>query len=194
MTAHPMTAHPETAHPETAHPMTAYITIRHRLVVTMLALGALAPWSIAFGQQAPAPPPLAAAPEKIPKEAAAAPKPADSNDGRCDACGGCECVRKVCVPKPKEREIRKVCWSYKCEEFCIPGPSDLCGEKCQKDTCGCWWYDIWKPTWAAMHTRKIPVKTEVTRKVPGFEWTPEERCAACRGGRADTTCAAVARP
>ena len=150
MTAHAMLAHPTTG----------------RIVALALLVGALAPWSGVCGQTAPPSQPQEAAPEEVPKEAAAAPQPADPNDGRCDACGGCVCVHKVCVPKPKEREIKKVCWSYRCEEFCIPGPSDQCGEQCRKDTCGCWWYDIWKPTWATMHTRKIPVKTEVTRKVP----------------------------
>ena len=124
---------------------------------------------------APLPPPKSTAPKEPDAK-----KPADSNDGKCDACGSCVCVRKVCVPKPKEREIKKVCWSYKCEDFCIPGPSRYCGTKCGKDECGCWSYEVWKPTCAEIRTKKVPVKTEVTRKVPGVEWKPEERCKACR--------------
>ena len=101
-------------------------------------------------------------------------------DGKCDKCGGCVCVRKVCVPKPKEKEISKICWSYKCEEFCVPGRSEYCGKKCGKDECGCWSYDVWKPTCAEVRTKNVPVKTEVKRKVPSYEWKLEERCSACR--------------
>ena len=43
--------------------------------------------------------------------------------GRCDQCGGCEGVRKVCVAKMIEKEIKKVCWDAKGEDFCIPGPA-----------------------------------------------------------------------
>ena len=101
-------------------------------------------------------------------------------DGKCDTCGSCVCVRKVCVPKPKEKEISKICWSYKCEEFCVPGRSEYCGKKCGKDECGCWSHDVWKPTCAEVRTKKVPIKTEVKRKVPSYEWKLEERCAACR--------------
>ena len=112
-------------------------------------------------------------------------------DGRCDGCGGCEGVRKVCVPKPVEREIKKVCWDAKCEEFCVPGPSEYCGRKQGRDECGCWWYDIWKPSCAEVRTRQVPVKRVTTRKVPGVEWKLEERCAACRHrGGDEPECAA----
>lgn len=119
----------------------------------------------------------------------------DNNDGRCDLCDARTCVRKVCVPKPKEREIKKICWSYKCEDFCIPGPSEYCGKTCGKDDCGCWSHDVWKPTCAEVRTKKVPVKTEVKRKVPGVEWVLEERCGACRGKPcSDPSCAAAREP
>ena len=101
-------------------------------------------------------------------------------DGRCDRCDGCVCVHRVCVAKRTEKEIIKVCWSYKCEDFCIPGPSISCGEKCQHDTCGCWTHSLWKPTCAEVRTKRVPVKNVVKRKVPGVEWKVEERCKACR--------------
>lgn len=161
------------------------------IVATLLVVGSAATGLTARGQTAPLPPPKSSAA----KEPAAAAKAPDSNDGRCDLCGGCGCVRKVCVPKPKEREIKKVCWSSKCEDFCIPGPSQYCGKKCGKDECGCWSYEVWKPTCAEVRTRKVPVKTEVKRKVPGVEWKPEERCAACRSrGGGDPSCGATAAP
>jgi len=101
-------------------------------------------------------------------------------DGRCDLCGSGVGVCKVCVPKPKEKEIIKICWSYKCEDFCVPGPSEYCGKKCNKDECGHWSSNVWKPTCAEVRTKHVPVKTEVKRKVPGYEWKVEERCCGCR--------------
>lgn len=167
-------------------------------IVAGLCLGAMLAWpSNSAAQTAPLPPPQSTAPKdpepkKDPKDAK---KPADTRDGKCDICGSCECVRKICVPKPKDRDIKKVCWSSKCEDFCVPGPSEYCGKKCEKDECGCWSYEVWKPTCAEIRTKKVPVKTEVKRKVPGFEWTPEERCSACRArGPIDPSCSAIAAP
>ena len=113
------------------------------------------------------------------KDIPAKKKPVPS-DGRCDRCDGCVCVHRVCVAKRTEKEIIKVCWSYKCEDFCIPGPSIYCGEKCSHDTCGCWTHSIWKPTCAEVRTKRVPVKNVVKRKVPGVEWKVEERCKECR--------------
>jgi len=107
-------------------------------------------------------------------------KKPDPSDGRCDRCDGCVCVHRVCVAKRTEKEIVKVCWSYKCEDFCIPGPSIYCGEKCSHDTCGSWTHSIWKPTCAEVRTKRVPVKNVVKRKVPGVEWKVEERCKECR--------------
>jgi hypothetical protein len=111
-------------------------------------------------------------------------------DAVCDHCGCRACVHKVCVPKMTEKEIVKVCWDYKCEDVCIPGPSTKCGVKCGKDECGCWSHEIWKPTCARIKTRRVPVKTEVRRKVPAVEWVVEYRCAAC----CHANCATGERP
>ncbi len=107
-------------------------------------------------------------------------KEAPPPDGRCDQCGSCDCVRKVCVPKMTEKEIKKVCWDAKCEDFCIPGPSVWCGKACKTDDCGCWTHHLWKPTCAEVKTRVVPVRKETKRKVPAVEWKVEERCACCR--------------
>ena len=101
-------------------------------------------------------------------------------DGRCDQCGSCDCVRKVCVPKMTEKEIKKVCWDSRCEDFCVPGRSVWCGTVCKKDDCGCWTHELWKPTCAEVKTRVVPVRKETKRKVPAVEWKVEERCACCR--------------
>ena len=101
-------------------------------------------------------------------------------DGRCDLCGSCDCVRKVCVPKMIEKEIKKVCWDAKCEDFCVPGRSVWCGKACKTDDCGCWTHNLWKPTCAEVRTRVVPVRKETKRKVPAVEWKVQEQCACCR--------------
>ena len=103
-----------------------------------------------------------------------------ARDGRCDHCGGCESVRPMCVKKLTEKEVTKVCWGYRCEEVCIPGPSIFCGTRHHRDDCGCWTCWLWKPTCAEVITRHVPVKKEVRRKMPAVEWKVEERCCACR--------------
>jgi len=107
-------------------------------------------------------------------------KKPDPADGRCDHCDGCSCVRRVCVANHTEKTVTKVCWSYRCEDFCIPGPSIYCGEKCLHDECGHWTHSLWKPTCAEVRTKRVPVKNEVKRKVPSVEWKLEERCNRCR--------------
>lgn len=101
-------------------------------------------------------------------------------DGRCDRCGCGSGVRRVCVPTPVDREKTKVCWSYRCEEICIPGPSRYLGKTCEHDECGSWWKEWWAPTCARVIRRHVPVRREVTRTVPGVEWKIEERCERCR--------------
>jgi len=152
------------------------------IVSVALVIGLACAGAAAHGQTATLPAPRPSVPEAASAEKAdAAKKPVDAADGRCDVCGGCVRVRTVCVPKPKEREIKKVHWSSRCEDFCIPGPSEYCGRKCGTDECGCRWHELWKPTCAGIRTKQVPVKTEVKRTVPGVEWIPEERCSACRG-------------
>ena len=117
-----------------------------------------------------------AAEEATPKAA-----PPSNTDGRCDHCGSCTGVRKVCVPKDVVREKKTVCWSSKEVPHCIPGRSIHCGTRCESDECGCYKVDIWQPTCARVISKTEPVKREVTRKIPGIEWNVEERCAGCRG-------------
>jgi len=101
-------------------------------------------------------------------------------DGHCDRCGGCERVRTICVRQLTTKEVKKVCWGYRCEQVCIPGPSIFCGTRRHRDDCGCWTCWLWKPTCAEVITRRVPEKNEVTRKVPAVVWTVEERCCGCR--------------
>jgi hypothetical protein len=64
-------------------------------------------------------------------------------DGRCDRCGGCDRVQTTCVSRSNEKEVTKVCWDYRCEQVCIPGPSIFCGTLCQRNDCGCWACWLW---------------------------------------------------
>lgn len=117
-----------------------------------------------------------------------------ATDGVCAQCGCAARVRKVCVPKQVEKEIIKVCWDYKCEDICIPGRSIKCGENCLQDECGWWTHGIWKPTCARIKTRRVPVKTEVKRKVPAIEWVVECRCEGCCHAHALASPAAAVPP
>lgn len=116
-------------------------------------------------------------------------KPA--RDGRCDVCGADRLVCPVCVPRKTEKKVKKVCWSVKCDTVCVPGPSIWCGWKSERDECGCWSYPVWRPTCAEVLQRRLPEKREVTRVIPTWEWTVEERCPACACGMGrDPSCAA----
>ena len=157
------------------------------LAVCLLAFGGVVRAEQAASPVAPAPEEVPAVPQvpaKAPQTAKddAPPPP----DGHCDRCGSCRSVRRVCVPVPVEREKTKVCWGYRCEQICIPGPSLFCGESCECDECGPWWKQFWKPTCAHVRTKRVPVKTEVVRKVPGFEWQVQERCCGCNPPSATT--------
>ena len=167
-------------------------TRRRRIaaLVAALRLPLPAAWSAAEPEVVPPPrakseqgrgdeaaPPVAAATSATAPAKTASPS---NTDSRCDRCGSCKGVRRICLPKPVVREKTKVCWSAKEELQCIPGQSIPCGTRCGRDECGCYEVDLWKPTCARVITKTVPVKREVTRKVPGFEWTVEERCCDCR--------------
>lgn len=101
-------------------------------------------------------------------------------DGRCDR------AQTTCVSRMTEKEVTKVCWGYRCEQVCIPGPSIFCGTRCQRDGCECWACWLWKPTCAEVITRRVPVKKEVRRRVPAVEWRIEEHCCQCRHAEDDS--------
>ena len=101
-------------------------------------------------------------------------------DGRCDRCGGCDRVQTTCVSRMTEKEVTKVCWGYRSEQVCIPGPSAFCKTARHRDDCGCWTCWLWKPTCAEVITRRVPVKKEVQRTVPAGEWKVVARCCQCR--------------
>ncbi|MDO7714391.1 MAG: hypothetical protein MUP93_05900, partial [Pirellulales bacterium] len=39
----------------------------------------------------------------------------DNQDGYCDLCGSCQCIRRIPVAKPIMKEVKKICIHTKCE-------------------------------------------------------------------------------
>lgn len=98
----------------------------------------------------------------------------------CAHCGCCANLCKICRCVPAEKEVTRVCWDVKCEDFCVPGPSKCCGKVNECDECGQWCRTVWSPGCAEVYTKHIPVKKEVKRKVPSYKWVVETVCPACK--------------
>jgi hypothetical protein len=103
--------------------------------------------------------------------------------GCCAECG-CHCnVKKVCRLVCEEKEIKEVKWDCECEDFCVPGKSEVCCEKCKCDPSKPCCKDcekIWNPSRCAdLYTRKILIKKEVPKKVPSYKWVVEYVCCEC---------------
>jgi hypothetical protein len=98
----------------------------------------------------------------------------------CPHCGCHRDCKKVCRLICEKKKEKKTEYDVECEDFCIPGPSKRCGIKTECDCNGhrhCEY--IWQPTCATVHTRKKPVKKEVTKEVPVYKWKVEEYCCVC---------------
>lgn len=96
----------------------------------------------------------------------------------CDHCARCGCESdccKTCRLVCETKKVPKITYSCKCEDFCVPGPSehsiscDECGKK----------KHIYTPTCAEVRTRKVLVKHETMEEVPSHKWVVENVCAAC---------------
>lgn len=99
-----------------------------------------------------------------------------------DRCSGCDSARmkKVCRVVCELRDEKKTVYSCECEDFCVPGPSQKCGEKWVCDADGHRRREtIWKPGCADVRTKAKLVKREVTRKVPVYKWEVVEVCSKC---------------
>ena len=105
----------------------------------------------------------------------------------CNDCGcQCECC-KVCRCVPTVKKVPKICYSCECEDFCIPGPSKICGYKCVcPDDCGCKLFHhahkepIWQPTCAKVKTRSRLVKKEEIKEVCSWKWEVVDLCPHCK--------------
>ena len=97
--------------------------------------------------------------------------------GRCALCGGDNDCGKVCRLVKKDREIKVTCWASECKPFCVPCPSCKgcrnvecvdCSKNCNCSAKKLVWFD-WSPGDAKMHNKKVLLKKEVKKKVPGYE-------------------------
>jgi hypothetical protein len=98
----------------------------------------------------------------------------------CDQCGCRQHCKKVCrLVCGKKKEI-KIEYSCECEDFCVPGRSVKCGEKCECNRLGikcC--HAVLKPVCAEVRTKRVLVKKEVEKEVPDYKWVVEEVCCHC---------------
>ncbi len=95
--------------------------------------------------------------------------------GHCQRCG-CECdCCKTCRLVCETKKVPVITYECKCEDFCVPGPSDCC---VTYDECGCK-QKTYTPTCAKVRTRKVLVKKETPKEVPTYKWVVENVCAPC---------------
>ena len=112
-------------------------------------------------------------------------------------CGHCGCAapcKRMCKVVPDVKEVKKVVWQVKCEEFCTPYPG-CPGHKCDggcNEGCaagcdvgcdagcgkGCG-RAIVAPECGPVRARKILVKKEITVQVPTFKCVPCYGCDSC---------------
>lgn len=112
----------------------------------------------------------------------------------CTRCGAQTACQTICRLVCEEKKLEVTCWSYKQEEFCLPGPSKSGTRHCEpacltgpdgtQTTCltppakKFTWTD-WIPGWAEAKTRRKLMKQTVTKKIPTTKWTVETLCAEC---------------
>ena len=120
----------------------------------------------------------------------------DAKEHCCNECGCSHGLRKVCRLVCETEEVAETEFSCKCEDFCVPCPSDKCGTHCEcdcKSHHGVSCKTIWKPSpHAEVRTRKLLVIKEVKKEVPQYRWVVEYVCDGC--GCGDQTAPADAAP
>lgn len=97
----------------------------------------------------------------------------------CQQCGCQSPCQKVCRLVCETKEVTKVTYDCKCEDFCVPGRSI----RCQND-CGCGHCDScrdtsWTPVCAEVKTRKVLVKKVEKVQKPTYKWVVEYLCPTC---------------
>ena len=103
--------------------------------------------------------------------------------GCCSHCG-CNCAcEKVCRMICEMKDVKKTCYTCKCEDFCVPGPSQRCQSACGNcGHCKDCREASFIPTAAYIKTKKVPVKHETVVKKPTYRFVVEyvcPKCAAC---------------
>lgn len=105
---------------------------------------------------------------------------AEASHLHCNRCGCHQNCRKVCRLVCGTKKEKKTEYSCECEDFCVPGPSERCGTKCECNRLGikcC--HPVYKPVCAKVRTKRVLVKKEVTKEVPEYKWVVEEVCCKC---------------
>ncbi len=108
----------------------------------------------------------------------------------CPQCG-CHQVRKVCRLVPDVKKVTKTVYDYECEDFCVPGPSKICGIKCVPDCDahhGVRKEIIWQPCCGKVYTRKKLVKKTITEEKPGFKCVVVCLCNSCGSNCGEEDC------
>lgn len=104
---------------------------------------------------------------------------AHSNGLHCHRCK-CECSpQKVCRLVCEMKETTKVTYGCKCEDFCVPGPSQRCQADCACGHCSECKANSWVPTCAKVKTRKVLDKKEEKVMKPTYKWVVEYLCPEC---------------
>ncbi len=114
--------------------------------------------------------------------------------GECKRCGGSAACQQVCRLVCEEKKVEVTCWSWKEEEFCIPGPSKPGSKHCEEVCEFCedgkdsespvtkpkkFVWTEWIPGRAKIHTKKELLKRTVTKTIPSYKWVVEDLCEKC---------------
>ena len=104
-----------------------------------------------------------------------------AGDGEpCRHCGRlCEC-QPVCRLVCEMKEVTKTTWGCKCEDVCVPGPSQRCFSDCNCGHCQDCRAHAWIPTAAYLKTRKVPVKQVEKMMKPSYRLVVEYLYPACQ--------------
>lgn len=108
---------------------------------------------------------------------------ASTSEASLNYCGHCGCQRhckKVCRLICGKKTQTKTEYECKSEDFCIPGRSIKCGEKCECNRLGikcC--HAVLKPVCAQVRTKRVLVKKQTEKEVPDYKWIVEKVCCHC---------------
>jgi hypothetical protein len=101
-------------------------------------------------------------------------------DDCCQHCGCQAPCQKVCRVVCEVQKVPVIYYTCECEDFCVPGPSHICGKECQTDCCGHTCRRIvWAPGCGKPHTRKKPVKHQVMVEKCVYKYVVEYLCPQC---------------
>ncbi len=115
---------------------------------------------------------------------------------KCHHCGGDDHCRKICKVVDDVKEVPVICWSDKCEDFCVPGPCvkgcKHCEPKCKDGGKGCacskgecpshekrFCYRDNPITCGKVYTRKMLMQKTIIKKVPSQKLIVEYVCGKC---------------